>query len=110
MRSNCRVLLIFETDDLSLISNGFERVFKWTKIRAEIKRILSKDKDKTRKTDTHNKEHAIIKITRTKKQKQRATRIPQKKLGVWTSNTDRVNVFCFLRNICRVTHKMSDSW
>ena len=43
---------------------------KGPKILAEIKRILSKDKDKKRKTDTHIKEHEITKIKRTKKQKQ----------------------------------------
>ena len=44
-------------------------VIKGTNILAEIKRTQSSDKDKTGKTDAHNKEHKITKIIRTKKQK-----------------------------------------
>ena len=46
------------------------RVIKGTRITAEIKRIKSKNKDHTGKSDAHNKEHKITKITRTKKQMQ----------------------------------------
>ena len=41
----------------SMISVLQERGIKGTKILAEIKRMLSRVKDQTWKTDTHNKEH-----------------------------------------------------
>ena len=45
------------------------RVIKGTKIQAEIKRMLSRDKDYTWKTDKHNKNHKITKIRNTRKHK-----------------------------------------
>ena len=47
----------------------FKRVIKRTKILAEIKRMKSRNKGQTGKTDTHNNYHKITKIKRTKKQK-----------------------------------------
>ena len=44
----------------------YERVIKGTKILAVIKIAYSRDKDQTRKTDTHNIEHSITKIIRIK--------------------------------------------
>ena len=46
--------------------SSYERVIKGTKILAEIKRMLSRDKDETWKTDTHNKGHKVTKIIHTK--------------------------------------------
>ena len=46
-----------------------QRIITGTRILAEIKRMQSSDKDQTRKTDKHDKEHKATKITHTKKQK-----------------------------------------
>ena len=43
-----------------------ERVIMGTKIIVIIKRMQFRDKDQTRKTDIHDKEHKVTKIIRTK--------------------------------------------
>ena len=75
-----------------------DKVIKGTKIRAEIERIYSKDKDKTRKIEMHSKQHEVtdIHVTRTKKQKQRATRTKNWEQGISAP-------FCS-RNIRRDAH------
>ena len=70
--------------------------------RAENKRIfICKDKDQTGETKTHNKEHEIAKLIRTKKQKEMSNPDPQKKttkkqkskkLGAWTRCTGEVHL------------------
>ena len=46
-------------------STNSELVIKETKVIAVIKRMQSRDKDDTWKTDMHNKEHRVTKIMHT---------------------------------------------
>ena len=63
---NIYILHIIQWIKLSLNRWHDKRLIEGTKILAEIKRMLSMDKDKTWKTDKNNKEHKTTKLLQTK--------------------------------------------